>query len=153
MRSLEPWVEAPLTTFLAESGARITLLMTSSGQVVAQHGFTHSLDVMSAAALGAGIMAATGELARVMGSRPLDAVVHQGPALGIHLAAFDTPRGRWLGLVVYGKETSLGLVQLFFGRLADDLGRAAPAEPAARQVLAEDFEQELNSSLRSLFGR
>lgn len=153
MRSLEPWVEAPLTSFLAESGARITLLMTSSGQVVAQHGFTRSLDVMSAAALGAGIMAATGELSRVMGSRPLDAVVHQGNALGIHLAGFDTPRGRWLGLVVYGKETSLGLVQLFFGRMVEDLGRAAPAEPPTRQVLAEDFEQELNSSLRSLFGR
>lgn len=153
MRSLEPWVEAPLSTFLAESGARITLLMTSSGQVVAQHGFIHSLDVMSAAALGAGIMAATFELSRVMGSPPLEAVVHQGNALGIHLAAFDTPRGRWLGLVVYGKETSLGLVQLFFGRMVEDLGRAAPPEQPSRPVLAEDFEHELNRSLRSLFGR
>ena len=153
MRSLEPWVEAPLASFLAESGARITLLMTSSGQVVAQHGFTRSLDVMSAAALGAGIMSATAELARVMGSRPLEAVAHQGKALGIHLAGFDTPRGRWLGLVVYGKETSLGLVQLFFTKLVEELGRAAPAPAAAHQVLAEDFERELNSSLRSLFGR
>jgi hypothetical protein len=153
MRSLEPWVEAPLTTFLAESGARITLLTTSSGQVVAQHGFTHSLDVMSVAALGAGIIAATSELARVMGSPPLEAVVHQGNALGIHLAGFDTPRGRWLGLVVYGKETSLGLVQLFFGRLVEELGRVAPPSQPVRQVLAEDFEYELNSSLRSLFGR
>ena len=153
MRSLEPWVETPLNTFLAESGARLTLLMTSSGQVVAQHGFGHSLDVMSAAALGAGIMAATGELARVMGARPLDAVVHQGSGLGLHLAGFETPRGRWLGLVVYGKETSLGLVQLFFGRMVEELSRAAPAEAPVRQVLAADFEQELNSSLRSLFGR
>jgi len=153
MRSLEPWVEAPLATFLSESGARVTLLMTSAGQVVAQHGFTRSLDVMSAAALGAGIMAATAELARVMGSRPLEVVAHQGSALGIHLAGFDTPRGRWLGLVVYGRETSLGLVQLFFARLVEDLGRAAPAPAAARPVLAEDFERELDSSLRSLFGR
>ena len=36
MRALEPWVEAPLQSFLAESSARLTLLMTSSGQVVAQ---------------------------------------------------------------------------------------------------------------------
>jgi hypothetical protein len=153
MRAIERWVETPLQTFLAESAARVTLLMTSSGQVVAQHGFTRSLDVMSAAALGAGILASTAELARVMGARPLDAVVHQGSAVGVYLAGFDTPRGRWLGLVVFGRETSLGLVQVFFERLVSDLARAAPAEEPLRQVLAEDFENELNASLRTLFGR
>jgi len=136
-----------------ESAERVTLLMTSSGQVVAQHGFTRSLDVMSAAALGAGILASTAELARIMGARPLDTVVHQGTAVGVYLAGFETPRGRWLGLVVFGQETSLGLVQLFFARLVSDLAQAAPAEAPARQVLAEDFEDELNSSLRTLFGR
>jgi hypothetical protein len=153
MRALETWVEEPLSTFLAESAARVTLLMTSSGQVVAQHGFTRALDVMSAAALGAGIMASTFELAKVMGSRPLGAVVHQGSGVGVYLAAFETPRGRWLGLVVFGAETSLGLVQLFFARLAMDLANAAPAAEPPRQVLAENFEAELNSSLRALFGR
>jgi hypothetical protein len=153
MRAIERWVEAPLQTFLSESAARVTLLMTSSGQVVAQHGFTRSLDVMSAAALGAGILASTAELARVMGARPLDTVVHQGTAVGVYLAGFETPRGRWLGLVVFGSETSLGLVQLFFARLVSDLVQAAPAEEPPRQVLAEDFEDELNSSLRTLFGR
>ena len=153
MRAIERWVEPPLQTFLTESAARVTLLMTSSGQVLAQHGFTRSLDVMSAAALGAGILASTTELARVMGTRPLDAVVHQGTGVGVFLAGFDTPRGRWLGLVVFGPETSLGLVQMFFARMVEDLTRAAPADAPARQVLAEDFERELNSSLRSLFGR
>jgi hypothetical protein len=153
MRAIERWVERPLETFLTESAARVTLLMTSSGQVVAQHGFTRSLDVMSAAALGAGILASTAELARIMGARPLDTVVHQGTAVGVYLAGFETPRGRWLGLVVFGQETSLGLVQLFFARLVSDLAQAAPAEAPARQVLAEDFEDELNSSLRTLFGR
>ena len=153
MRAIERWVERPLETFLTESAARVTLLMTSSGQVVAQHGFTRSLDVMSAAALGAGILASTAELARIMGARPLDTVVHQGTAVGVYLAGFETPRGRWLGLVVFGQETSLGLVQLFFARLVSDLAQAAPAEAPARPVLAEDFEDELNSSLRTLFGR
>ena len=36
MRAVEPWVEGPVTAFLAESQARLALLMTSSGQVVAQ---------------------------------------------------------------------------------------------------------------------
>src|SRR4026208_2129765 len=148
MRSLEPWVEAPLTTFPAESGARITLLTTSSGQVVAQHGFTHSLDVMSVAALGAGIIAATSALARGMGRPTLGAGGPPGNALGIPRAGFDTPRGRWLGLVVYGKETSLGLVQLFFGRLVEELGRVAPPEQPVRQVLAEGFEHRSEGGVR-----
>src|SRR5687768_18044996 len=153
MRAIERWVEAPLQTFLAESAARVTLLMTSSGQVVAQHGFSRSLDVMTAAALGAGIGASTDELARLMGSPRFEALVHHGPRQSCLLAGFNTPRGRWLGLVVFGPETSVGIVQMFFARMVGDLERAAPAEEPPRQVLAEDFEDELNSSLRTLFGR
>ncbi|MEO8450767.1 MAG: roadblock/LC7 domain-containing protein [Gemmatimonadota bacterium] len=152
MRAIEPWVEAPLATFLSESGARVALLMTSSGQVVAQHGFTRSLEVMSAAALGAGIMASTAELAKLVDRRGFGAVVHQGAKLSVYLAPFELPRGRWIGLIVFGPDTSVGMVQLFFGRLVADLARVSPAEPV-REVLPESFEAELDSSLRALFGR
>ena len=153
MRVLESWVSDPLSRFLTESAARVVLLMTSSGQVVAQHGFTRSVDVMSAAALGAGIMASTGELARIMGSPRFGALVHQGSDQGMLLAGFDTPRGRWIGLVVYGSETSLGLVQLFFQQFTDEITAAAPPDEPRGPVLAENFEHELNASLRALFGR
>jgi hypothetical protein len=153
MRVIEPWVAAPLRTFLAESGARLVLLMTTSGQVVAQHGFTRSLDVMSAAALGAGITASTEELARILGAPRFGALVHQGTRQGLFLGAFDTPRGRWIGLVAFGPETSVGLVQLFFDQLASEIAEAAPPAAAPAQVLAENFEHELNASLRALFGR
>ena len=75
MRTIEAWVEAPLKAFVAESQARVALLMTSSGQVVAQHGFTRSLDVMTAAALGAGIIASTRELAKETRAGSFGAVV------------------------------------------------------------------------------
>ncbi len=153
MRAIEPWVEDPLRVFLAESAARVVLLTTTSGQVVAQHGFTRSLDVMSAAALGAGIVASTEELGRIMGTTGLGGGVHQGSRLGLFLAPFGTPMGRWIALVVYGEETSLGLIQLFFSRMVTDLAVAAPVPAARGPVLAEDFERDLNASLRSLFGR
>lgn len=153
MRVLESWVGEPLSRFLDESAARLVLLMTSSGQVVAQHGFTRSVDVMSAAALGAGIMASTGEMARIMGSPRFGALVHQGPDQGMLLSGFDTPRGRWIGLVVFGPETSVGLVQLFFQQFMDEIAAAAPPEETRGPVLAENFEHELNASLRALFGR
>lgn len=153
MRVIEPWVAAPLQGFLDDSSARLTLLMTSSGQVIAQDGFTRSVDVMAAAALGAAIMASTDAIAEVMSTSPFGVVLHQGPKQSLLLRAFTTPRGRWIGLVVFGSETSVGLVQLFFDALAGELARVAPLEPTSRAVLAENFEHELNASLRSLFGR
>jgi hypothetical protein len=153
MRSVEPWVVEPLNQFLGESSARVVLIMTGSGQVIAQHGFTRALDVMSAAALGAGIVASAQELARTMSWPAFTTMVHQGPRQGHFLARFDTPGGAWIGLVVFGPETTLGLVQLFFGRLVRDLDAAAPREIKPREVLAADFERDLNASLRTLFGR
>ena len=153
MRAVEPWVEAPLREFLAESAARLTLLMPASGQVVAQHGFSRSLDVMTAAALGAGIVASTDELARLLGTPPFEALVHRGARLGCMLAAFGTPRGRWIGLVVFGPETSVGIVQLFFDRMVEQLVAAAPRDQPRPAALADNFEHELDASLRALFGR
>ena len=153
MRALEPWVEGPLQTFLDESSARLTLIMTSSGQVVAQHGFSRSLDVMTAAALGAGIGASTEELARLMGSPRFEALVHHGTRQSCLLSGFSTPRGKWLGLVVFGPETSVGIVQLFFGQLVEQLAAAAPRDQPVAAVLPENFEHELDASLKALFGR
>ena len=153
MRVLEPWVADPLTEFLRESGARLALVMTSSGQVIAQDGFTRSLDVMSAAALGAGILATTQELATILEAPcGFGAIVHQGERQGVWLAGFDTPRGRWIGLVVFGHESSVGLVRLFFARFAQQVAAAAPVVTPVRDVLAEGFERELDDSLRALFG-
>jgi hypothetical protein len=153
MRVLEPWVGEPLAEFLRESSARVALVMTSSGQVIAQHGFTRALDVMAAAALGAGILATTGELATLLGTRDgFGAVVHQGIGRGVWLAGFDTPRGRWIGLVVFGGESSVGLVRLFFARFAEQIVAATPPTVPVREVLAEGFERELDDSLRALFG-
>jgi hypothetical protein len=153
MRALEPWVTAPLQTFITESSARLILLMTTSGQVVAQHGFARSVEVMTAAALGAAIVASTEELARVMGASKFAALVHGGNRQSCMLSSFGTPRGRWIGLVVFGSETSVGLVQLFFDQMVEELVQAAPREQPQSQPLPEQFERELDTSLKELFGR
>ena len=153
MRALEPWVAGPMQTFITESSARLILLMTTSGQVVAQHGFSRSVEVMTAAALGAGIVASTEELARLMGTSRFGAVVHGGSQQSCMLSAFGTPRGRWIGLVVFGSETSVGIVQLFFDQMVEQLVTAAPREQPVTPVLAENFERELDTSLKELFGR
>lgn len=152
-RAVEPWTLGPLERFIAETGARLTLLMTPAGQVLAQHGFTRAVDVMSAAALGAAIHSSTGEIAKMLQELEFSALNHQGLRHGVYLAGFDTPRGRLLTLVVYGPDSSVGLVQLFFEELADSLAAACPVQEERKPVLAADFERELDASLASLFGR
>jgi hypothetical protein len=56
-------------------------------------------------------------------------------------------------LTVFGKETSIGLVQVFFEEFVAALRAAAPVEQERRPILAANFENELNSSLASLFRR
>lgn len=150
-RVIEPWLRGPLDRFLQETGARIALLMTPSGQVLAQYGFIRAVDVMAAAALGAGIAASTGEMARMIDERSFRALNHQSPQHGIFLAQFASPRGPLLALVVYGPDSSIGLVQLFFEQLVRDLAEAAPAAPPSAPVLPADFERDLNQSLATLF--
>jgi hypothetical protein len=152
-RAVESWTLGPLEQFVRETGARLTLLMTPAGQVLAQHGFTRAVDVMSAAALGAAIFSSSGEMAKMVEEREFAAFSHQGAQHGIFLGGFDTPRGRLVALVVYGNDSSVGLVQLFFEELVAGLVAASPAAEPQRPVLAANFENELNQSLASLFGR
>ena len=153
-RAVEAWTLEPLVKFVKEAGARLVLVMTSAGQVLAQHGFSRAVDVMSAAALGAAIMASTEQIARELRQTPFAALNHQGQRHGIFLAGVATSRGRLVTLAVYDLDvSSLGLVQLFFGQLAADLRAASPKPEVPKQVLAADFERDLGDSLNALFGR
>ena len=149
--AIEPWVEEPLAAFVTEAGARLALLMTPAGQVIAQHGFTRAVDVMAAAALGAAIVASTGEVAKLLDEPAFSVLNHQGERHGILLGGFDTPQGRMVCLAVYGQESTPGLVQLFFEEFSRDVREACPEPEAPKQVLASDFERELNDSLSALF--
>ena len=150
---VERWTEQPLVRFVTQSSARLCVVMTPAGQVLAQHGFTRAVDLMSAAALGAAIMASSSALAQTVGEATFGALYHAGNKHGIHLAGCDTPRGRLVVLTVFGKESSIGLVQLFFDEFTAGLRQAAPSGEARKPVLAADFEDQLNSSLATLFRR
>jgi len=153
-RAVESWTLQPLTDFVREAAVRLVLLMTPAGQVLAQSGFSRAVDVMSAAALGAAIIASTTEMAKQLKQAPFAFLSHQGQRHGIFLASCATGRGPVVALVVYDLDvSSVGLVQLFFEQLAADLAAASPKDTVNKQVLAADFERELSNSLNALFGR
>lgn len=150
-RAVHPWATEPLENFISESGARLALLMNPTGQVFAQHGFTRAVDVMAAAALGAAIVSSTAEITRMLEEASFSMLNHQGETHGVFLSGFQSPSGDMVLLVIYGRESSVGLVQLFFEEFVAELNEANPVPAVSEPVLAADFERELNLSLAALF--
>jgi hypothetical protein len=151
---VESWIERPLRQFVDDAQVDIALLLHPSGQVLAQHGFTRAVDVMAACALAAGIHASAGELGRMVDGRPFRVMHHAGAKRQIYISEAQSSRGAYVFLTVFGRESSLGLVRLYFNELVAGLNAAAPAEhPVAPPALAEEFERELNQNLAALFGR
>jgi hypothetical protein len=138
----ESWVERPLRRFVTDARVRFALLVHPSGQVLGQHGFTRSVDVMSACALAAAIHASAGAIGKEMDARPFMELHHAGAERQLFIAEVRTPRGPYILLTVFDRETSVGMVRVYCEEL-----RAALVD------LAEDFERELNHSLAVLFGR
>lgn len=150
---VETWIEEPLKRFVGDARVRLALLLHTSGQVVAQSGFTRAIDVMSACALAAAIHASAGELGKQLDGKPFHVLHHAGKSRQIVIAPAQTKRGLYIFLTVFDQESSLGLVQLYFEEFAKRLADAAPAAEPTPVVLAENFERDLNRNLATLFGR
>ena len=95
-RAVESWTLQPLTDFVREAAVRLVLLMTPAGQVLAQSGFSRAVDVMSAAALGAAIIASTTEMARQMQQAPFGLRQHALPGERQHALAGSQQHGSGL---------------------------------------------------------
>jgi hypothetical protein len=150
---VEEWVEAPLRQFVDDARVLLALLLHPNGQVLAQHGFTRAMDVMSACALAAAIQASGAEMGRMLEGKPFSGLHHAGRERQIFLAEAWTARGAYIFLTVFDKESSLGLVRLYFDEFQQRLAAAAPPPVAAVPVLEEHFERDLNRNLAVLFGR
>ena len=152
--AVEPWLEEPLTRFIDDARVRVALLLDTSGRVLAQHGFTRSVEVMSACALAAAIHASASEIGRQLDGAPFTSLHHVGQERQVFLGVLATPRGTNILLTVFDDATSIGLVRLYFAELSKRLAAAAPAvvQPTPAPTLV-DFESDLNRNLAKLFGR
>ena len=152
--AVEPWIEEPLGRFIDDARVRLVLLLESSGRVLAQHGFTRSIDVMSACALAAAIHASAAEIGRQLDGNAFTSLHHPGRDRQIFLGELPTARGTHILLTVFDESTSIGLVRLYFAELTKRLAAATPAAPVVVEAPSlMDFESDLNRNLAKLFGR
>lgn len=140
----------PLQAFVREARVRMALVLETSGKVLAQHGFTRSLDVMSACSLVSAIHASASELGRLLEGEPFGPLHHAGTERQVFLAPLRCGGRTVLLLAVFDASSSLGIVRLFWSEFAR---RVADAPRTPLNDLASEFERELQHNLAVLFGR
>lgn len=142
-------LKEPIDEFVKEARVRIALLVDSSGQVLAQHGFTRSYDVTNVASLAAAAHASARALADLTGAKRWTHLHHAGSAREIFLAPFSTPVEELILVAIFDQDSSLGLVQVYFEEFAKRVAALpilrASSGPSGR---AESFEEALEAGVR-----
>jgi predicted regulator of Ras-like GTPase activity (Roadblock/LC7/MglB family) len=140
-------LRGPIRSFVRESRVRVALLVNGSGQVLAQHGFTRSYEVMNVASLAAAAHASSGALAELTGAGRWKHLCHGGATRQLFMAPLRTPVDELILVAVFDSDSSLGIVRLFFETLERDVS-ALPEFRSIRQATDQaHFERDLEAGL------
>jgi hypothetical protein len=145
-------LEGPVERFAREAGLRLVLLINESGQVLAQRGFARALDVMGVAALGAGINASSRALAELLGMAGFGHLHQGGAQAQVFIGPFRTPAENLIVIAVFGEDSSIGLVQVFFAEFTGQVSRLPGWSEVRPTTDASAFERDLEAGLENLFG-
>lgn len=151
-RSVAPWLDGPLADFVRQARVNLAVALEPSGRVLAQHGFTRSVDVMSVCSLVAAIHASGSELGRQVNGSPFGPLHHGGPGRQAFIAPAAAGTGTVLLLAVFDHRTSLGIVRHFFSAFTQALSGVSDADLATNPMTG-DLERDLGRNLAVLFGR
>jgi predicted regulator of Ras-like GTPase activity (Roadblock/LC7/MglB family) len=142
-------LKEPVNGFVRDSRARIALVVRGSGQVLAQHGFTGSYEVMNVAALAAATHASSRALAEIVGAPGWEHLFHAGRDRSIFLAPIATPVEELIIVVIFDAETSLGVVQFFFERFAAETAGLPAFQRAGAGTDQANFERDPEAGLNT----
>jgi predicted regulator of Ras-like GTPase activity (Roadblock/LC7/MglB family) len=140
-------LKGPMAEFVSESRVRTAVLLSHSGQVLAQHGFSGRLDITNVAALAAAAHASAHALAEIIGAGRWVHLHHAGNEKQLFLAPFQGGGQDLVLVAIFNRDSTLGLVQLFFDRLVDaireipELGAEFPGSDVTR------FELDLEAGI------
>ncbi len=146
-------VRGPVEEFVRQSRVRVALLISSSGQVVAQHGFSRRLEVINVASLAAAANAAAGALAQVAGRPRWRQTYHAGRQKQLFIASLDVPPRPLILVAIFDQDSSLGLARLFFEMFEDTVQKLAVFRSAGVTTDAASFERDLEAGVHRVFSR
>lgn len=141
-------LKPPIADFVRESKVRIALLINGAGQVLAQHGFTRSYEVMNVASLAAAAHSAAGALALLADAQRWTHLHHAGKERQLFLAPVRTPVAELILVAIFDNETSLGIVQLFFDQLGGSIAALPEFQQHLQQTTQQAFERDLEAGLQ-----
>lgn len=148
----EAWVEGPLKRLMEDARLISGVMLYPSGRAVGQFGFTNAADVMSVCALTSAINASARELGRQLDGKPFLEMHHTGAERQVFMARCAAAGQEFLFVGVFDRESSLGVVEIYFEEFQKALLNIRPGADAPKVGPAGDFEGELNRSLDALFG-
>jgi predicted regulator of Ras-like GTPase activity (Roadblock/LC7/MglB family) len=101
-----------------ETGASHVLLLDKSGQLISAQGQTDQRDVINLGALLAGAFSSSRQVAEILGEKDFRHILQQG----VHESIYTSLIGeQWLLVVVFDRQTHVGLVKVLARKSAEDL--------------------------------
>lgn len=143
-------LKPPIAEFVRASRARIALLINGSGQVLAQHGFTRSYEVMNVASLAAAAHASARALAELTDASRWTHLHHAGKERQLFLAPVKTPVAELILVIIFDEETSLGIMQLYFEQLTTAIAALPEFQEALAETTQQNFERDLEAGLQKV---
>lgn len=144
-------LQPPIHRFVAESNVRLALLITTSGQVLAQHGFGRGIDLAAVASLAAASHAASRKLAELSGQERWSHLHNAAVGRELFLAPLQTADEELILVSIFDEETSLGIVQLYFADLVEQLSTIDDLRQRAPSGGVATFERDLEAGLERVF--
>lgn len=140
----------PMKAFIRESRVRTAILVSHSGQVLAHHGFARSYDIASVASLAAAAHSSAFALAELTGAGSWEHLHHAGRRNQLFLAPFRMGSEQLVLVAIFDRNSTLGMVQLFFERLVQAVGRIPELARPLQRGDAATFERELEAGLERI---
>lgn len=140
----------PMKAFVRESRVRTALLVNRSGQVLAHHGFGRGFDVANVAALAAAAHSSAHALAELTGAGKWMHLHHAGREHQLFLAPFGAGGEQLVLVAIFDKDSTLGLVQLFFDHLTEAIREIPEFGEELPESDVEGFESDLEAGLDRL---
>ena len=136
-----------------DTGASYTILLDKSGQLITSQGQQGQRDLTALGALMAGAFSSSRQVAEILGESDFRTILQQGVQESI---LSNLIGDQWLLVVVFDKQTHVGLVKVLARKSCEELERVLDrvrhgASQARQQVVNVQFRSDAASAIDSLF--